>query len=69
MTKVLYRGQELDEDSSDKRQLNAEMLENAREFIKQFIVRVEQELEQAKNKKLKGGALKKHKEKIQDLTI
>ena len=45
------------------------MLANAREFIKHFIVKVEQELESAKNKKVKGGVLKKHKEKLFDLNM
>lgn len=39
-----------------------------RESIKAYIQKVEQELESAKNKKVKGGGLKKHKEKLAMLT-
>jgi hypothetical protein len=39
-----------------------------RESIKAYISRIEQELEVAKNKKVKGGGLKKHKEKVAALS-
>ena len=59
---------EVEEDSSAKRHLNAEYFSNAKEFIKLTIQKVEQELETAKNKKVKGGVLKKHKEKLVTLS-
>lgn len=58
----------VEEDSPMKRQQNQEYLTSVREKIKTYISRIEQELEVAKNKKVKGGGLKKHKEKVAVLT-
>ena len=43
-------------------------MKSMRDYIKEIITKVEQELEIAKNKKVKGSVLKKHKEKQQLLS-
>lgn len=47
---------------------NIEFLKDMNEMIKEQISKIDSELEGAKNKKIKGGTLKKQKEKVGSLS-
>ena len=51
-------------DTNEQRQKNLERLTITKDFLKAEVIKVDNEIEINKNKKVKGATLKKHKEKI-----
>ena len=51
-------------DTNEQRQKNLEMMTITKDFLKAEVIKVDNEIENNKNKKVKGATLKKHKEKI-----
>jgi hypothetical protein len=52
------------EDTQSAKQRNIDFLQEVIEFVKGQIAKIEEDLESAKNKKIKGGTIKKQKEKV-----